>query len=367
MNVNPFIILLIMKKISTLIIAFIACSAMAFGQGVYFEDLTLDEALAKAKAKNKLVFMDCYTSWCGPCKWMATEIFPQKEAGDYFNPKFISVKYDMEKGEGLKQKDKYKPSGYPTFFIIRPDGSIQHKMCGSRNLEATIARIEVGLNEKTCLDYQNKLYAQGSMDKMQLIQYLLTLQEAGERAMCEKVDKELDAALSEAEKCSKEYWPIIHWAGYGSDKFYFVLKHVDTYRKNVGKEEVDQRLAGTFSSTISNSGHGYTREEQIQLLKQVRQDLGKVDLADKEELVKNIDILEAGIAQDVKKVISFARQASDKNIWVLIQAIGAVQEKATKAEWKQIMALSDQIIATASERDREYVKEFFEELKKTEK
>ena len=179
MNVNQSIIISVMKKISTLI-AFIVCCMMAFGQGVHFEDLTLDEALAKAKAENKLVFMDCYTSWCGPCKWMATEIFPQKEAGDYFNPKFISVKYDMEKGEGLKLKDKYKPSGYPTFFIIRPDGSIQHKMCGGRNLEATIARMEVGLNEKTCLDYLNQTYAQGKMDKMQLIRYFLVLQEAGE-------------------------------------------------------------------------------------------------------------------------------------------------------------------------------------------
>lgn len=97
-----------------------------------------DEALAKAKAENKLVFMDCYTSWCGPCKWMATEIFPQKEAGDYFNPKFISVKYDMEKGEGLKLKDKYKPSGYPTFFIIRPDG-----VSSTRCAEAGIWRLRL--------------------------------------------------------------------------------------------------------------------------------------------------------------------------------------------------------------------------------
>ncbi len=366
MNVNQSIIISVMKKISTLI-AFIVCCMMAFGQGVHFEDLTLDEALAKAKAENKLVFMDCYTSWCGPCKWMATEIFPQKEAGDYFNPKFISVKYDMEKGEGLKLKDKYKPSGYPTFLIIRPDGSIQHKMCGGRNLEATIARMEVGLNEKTCLDYLNQTYAQGKMDKMQLIRYFLVLQEAGEGEMGAKVEKELDATLSDAEKCTKEYWPLIRWAKYGSDKFYFVLKYVDAYRKNVGKEVVDESLSATFYSTISNSGHGYTREQQTQLLKQVRQDLGKVDLADKEELIRNIDILEAGFAQDVKKVISFARQASDKNIWVLMQAIEAVQEKATKAELKQIMALSGQMIATADEGTREYVKEFFDELKKAEK
>ena len=37
--------------------------------GVKFEDLTFEQALAKAKVENKLVFMDCYTSWCGPVSY----------------------------------------------------------------------------------------------------------------------------------------------------------------------------------------------------------------------------------------------------------------------------------------------------------
>ena len=44
--------------------------------------------------------MDCYTSWCGPCKYMTGTIFPQEKAGEFFNPKFVCVKFDMEKGEG---------------------------------------------------------------------------------------------------------------------------------------------------------------------------------------------------------------------------------------------------------------------------
>ena len=58
-------------------------SVMAFAQtGVDFQHLTFDEALAKAKAEKKLVFVDCYTTWCGPCKMMTTKIFPMKEAGE---------------------------------------------------------------------------------------------------------------------------------------------------------------------------------------------------------------------------------------------------------------------------------------------
>ena len=88
------------------IIAFLMLSFTAFCQGgVNFEHITFDEALAKAKAENKLVFMDCYTSWCGPCKYMSETIFPQEKAGEFFNPKFVCVKFDMEKGEGPERKD----------------------------------------------------------------------------------------------------------------------------------------------------------------------------------------------------------------------------------------------------------------------
>ena len=97
-----------MKKLFTLTAALL-CSVMLFAQGVNFQNLTYAEALEKAKAENKLVFMDCYTSWCGPCKMMTNEVFPQKEAGDYFNPLFVCVKFDMEKGEGVDVFDY--PSG----------------------------------------------------------------------------------------------------------------------------------------------------------------------------------------------------------------------------------------------------------------
>ena len=67
------------------IITLLMLNLIAFGQGVNFEHITFDEALAKAKAENKLVFMDCYTSWCGPSKYMTSNVFHQEIVGDYFN------------------------------------------------------------------------------------------------------------------------------------------------------------------------------------------------------------------------------------------------------------------------------------------
>ena len=96
---------------------------VAFAQGgVEFRDLTFDEALVKAKAEKKLVFVDCYTAWCAPCKAMAKDVFPQKAAGDFFNPRFISLKIDMEKDEGKELAQKWNIRVFPTYLILDPQG-----------------------------------------------------------------------------------------------------------------------------------------------------------------------------------------------------------------------------------------------------
>ena len=98
------------------------CVALAgFAQGVEFRDISFAGALKAAKAENKTVFMDCYTSWCGPCKMMTNDIFPQEKVGKYMNENFVCVKYDMEKGEGVELKKRYEVSAYPTFLVIDAD------------------------------------------------------------------------------------------------------------------------------------------------------------------------------------------------------------------------------------------------------
>ena len=72
-----------------------------------FRELNLAKALESANSEGKMVLVDCYTSWCGPCKIMASKILPQKEVGDFLNERFVCVKYDMEKGEGPEIAKKY--------------------------------------------------------------------------------------------------------------------------------------------------------------------------------------------------------------------------------------------------------------------
>lgn len=100
--------------------------------GTNFEDITFEEALQKAKKRNKPLFVDCYTKSCGPCRWMAQNIFPQKICGDYFNPNYVCIKKDMEVDDGLDIARRYKVMMYPTYLVINPDGSLLCEMLFGR-------------------------------------------------------------------------------------------------------------------------------------------------------------------------------------------------------------------------------------------
>lgn len=117
-----------MKKLAIFSSLFIG--AWAFAQGIKFEDSNFTAILAKAKKENKLVFVDAYASWCGPCKLMVKNIFPLQSVGDYYNSHFINAKIDMEKGEGIGLAKKYNVKAFPTYLFINGDGEEVHRTLG---------------------------------------------------------------------------------------------------------------------------------------------------------------------------------------------------------------------------------------------
>lgn len=102
-------------------------------EGIVFEPTSFDEALAKAKSEGKLLFLDAYTSWCAPCKKMSDNIFPLPEVGRAFTPRFVSIKIDMEKGEGKQIAAKYAISAYPTMLVIDGEGKELKRIVGYRS------------------------------------------------------------------------------------------------------------------------------------------------------------------------------------------------------------------------------------------
>jgi thiol-disulfide isomerase/thioredoxin len=111
----------------------------AFGQGIEFFHGTWEEALMKAKAEDKIIFVDAFTTWCGPCKRMASSTFPDPEVGKLFNQHFLSLKIDMEQGMGLEFRKKFPVNAYPTLFFIDYDEELIQQAVGAKSPADLIA------------------------------------------------------------------------------------------------------------------------------------------------------------------------------------------------------------------------------------
>lgn len=99
-------------------------------KGTQFFKGTFAQALAKAKQENKKLMVDCYTLWCGPCRYMATNVFPNDTLGKFMNEHFVCMKLDMEHGEGPERNKTFNVKAYPTFIFFDADGKEMNRFEG---------------------------------------------------------------------------------------------------------------------------------------------------------------------------------------------------------------------------------------------
>ena len=111
-------------------------------KGIQFANMSFEAAKAEAKSTGKLIFIDAYASWCGPCKMMDKNTFSDEEVGNVFNKKFINLKIDMEKSEeGPSLARMFQVTAYPTFLWVNGDGKIVKREMGYRTPEQFLGLI----------------------------------------------------------------------------------------------------------------------------------------------------------------------------------------------------------------------------------
>ncbi|XZF14159.1 thioredoxin family protein [Chitinophagaceae bacterium MMS25-I14] len=166
-----------MKRTILFLLAPLTFSIGAFAQGVQFETGNWQSVLDKAKKENKLIYMDVYTTWCGPCKILATQIFPQKEAGDKYNKLFVNYRIDAEKGEGLDIAKQYSVTGYPTNLFIDPatQAVVYRTMGASIEVKGFTDEADVAIaerNDPMTYEKYDAAFKSGKKDRKFLRSYL---------------------------------------------------------------------------------------------------------------------------------------------------------------------------------------------------
>ncbi len=165
-----------MQKI-ILIITLLIGSSISDGfsqtRSIKFIEKPWQEIVTMAKKENKVIFLDAYASWCGPCKWMAANMFTNDSIADYYNKTFICASFDMEKGEGVDLRKKYNIRAYPSLIFINTDENMVHERVGApQRVRDYIDMARIAQNPEEGLAAYMKKYSAGENSPQFIQTYL---------------------------------------------------------------------------------------------------------------------------------------------------------------------------------------------------
>ncbi len=236
--------------IFALLVSCFGWSQMA-AQGIEFFHGSFEEALEEAKKQEKLIFVDAYTTWCGPCKRMARNVFPLSEVGEFYNANFINLKLDMEKPAGISFGQKYPVSAYPTFYYIDEKGETVLQTKGGRTAEDFVAlgQSAVGKVDRS-VDYV-EAYENGDRSPELVYNYVKALNKAGKPSL--KIAN--DYIRSQKDLSTPDNLKFLLEATTQADSriFDLMIQHRPAIEKLASKEAVQIKIEKACQKTLATA------------------------------------------------------------------------------------------------------------------
>ena len=324
-------------------------------QGIAFEneETSWADVLKKAKSENKIVFVDAYTTWCGPCKAMAKNIFPQKDVGDVFNARFVNAKIDMEKGEGIDIAKKYEVIAYPTYIFVNGDGELVHRSLGSMPAEKFIKVAETAADPNRQFYSLKKKYEGGEKSPEFLKNFAQACQDAQETALAPKVAN----AYLETQKdwLTKDNMSFIMKFGtdYQSPIFAFMVKNQAAFEKELGEKDVKTQIDQVAFMGVANGTYNRMKGEfDFARAKELGAKYLSPGMADK--VLSNMTLMQYQMKNDMPNYLTQAIAHFDKypsvNAQELNQAAWTFYENSDdKAQLQKAVAWSLKSIEIADQ------------------
>lgn len=345
-------------------------SAQEANEGVDFMDnASFQEVLNKAKSENKMVFVDCYTEWCGPCKMMASKEFPQKQAGDYFNPKFVSVKIDMEKGEGPELCTRFDVHAFPTFLFMDSDGNLLHRMVGYSKIDKFIANVEEGLNGNGLVAYM-KRYDNGERDMAFINEYIAELDKAymkGKKVevICDLVkDMSIDDLLNDTTRFEMFYdvlsSPMDRYdLSYTNPTFLMLYKHKADVAKVYGEKKTEalEQFWKVYPMTLFlHEGTDYKGVEQEKMDEYVRF-MEEQGVKSSKDVIFEFELTKALLSENYENALAMLNNAGDllegMDAREMNWAINKLAKEVKSAEARQTLkAVTERCVAVSEKKGR---------------
>ncbi len=244
-----------MKTFLAFIALALSASLTSFAQektGIKFENSSFSKLLSKAKKEHRLIFIDCYTTWCGPCKWMAKNVFPNDTVALFYNPHFICAEFDMEKGEGIDLAKKYEVKCFPTYLFIDGDGNLVHRVSSTMSVPKFVSLGEDALNPDKQFASLKKIYEKGTISSPDLIRYMRMRQ-----ATCLSNDTEVISFFNRDTSTllnNPATWIVLRdfSKGIHSKAFQFLLSNREYFSAQHNADSVDQVMERVYGGAMGN-------------------------------------------------------------------------------------------------------------------
>lgn len=310
----------VVKKLilTTALLVGIVSGAAAQNRSIDFlETKVWKEITEKARKENKLIFIDCYTDWCGPCKMLASNVFTQDKVADFFNENFVNAKFEMEKdADGIAHKDAWNIKAYPTLVFVDPNtDEVIHSLVGAGNADWLIEGGKVAMDPSNNLNGMNARYDKGDRSPEFILAYLKALKSAYIADKQQAVAMAYLDNLTVDQLATPENWLVIR--DNVSDPLSKPLRQVMANRQKfygiagLDKQSVDRFLTGSVNNAAValarwQPGHGQfdqTRyDELMNYLKEVDYPEKKpaMEWMETSEFVRNGDW--KGLEAKMKKV-----------------------------------------------------------------
>ena len=134
-----------MKRI-LLILAALALGATTVQAQVRFETGSTDSVRKKALESGKLVFIDLYATWCGPCRTMERDVFSRRDVGEFMERWFVAAKYDVDKTTGKELLKRHGSGAIPLYLVFDTQGELLGRIQGAAKPDKFMADLQTILD-----------------------------------------------------------------------------------------------------------------------------------------------------------------------------------------------------------------------------
>ncbi len=241
-----------MKHILSLCLFALLALNLQAAEGIQFFKGSWAEAKDKAIKEDKVIFVDAYTSWCGPCKRMAKNVFPKKDVGDYYNNNFICLKLDMEKDkDGPSFAREYSVRSYPTLLFIDGGGEVVHRAIGGKQPSDFIKLGQMVSQKIDKSEDYAKEYEEGKRDPDFIYKYIKALNKADKPSL--KIANEYIKSQDDLSTPFNTKFLFEAVTESDSRLFDLMIKNKANIIKMFGQESFDQKVILVTNKTINKA------------------------------------------------------------------------------------------------------------------